>query len=85
MLHCYAVRLISILSNNVTTTGSRECVYLHAQNLAKTKEIELMHQMWPMSGALVSGAFRPEPLQNRSKSIDFYSVRERFRVPLWGH
>ena len=45
MLQCYAVTLISVPCNNVTTTGGRECVYLHAQNLAKTKEIELVHQI----------------------------------------
>ena len=84
MLQCSAVTLFNVLCSNGSTTGSRECVYLHAQNLAKTKEIELVHQMWPMSGALVSGAFRPEPLQNRGKSMGFYSVRERFGVPLWG-
>ena len=55
-----------------------------AQNLAKTEEIELVHQIWWRSGALVSGAFRPEPFQNRGKSIGFYSVQERFGVPLWG-
>ena len=39
MLQCYAVTLISVLRTNVTTTGGRECVYLHAQNLAKTEEM----------------------------------------------
>ena len=84
MLQCYAATLLNVLCSNATTTGGRECVYLHAQNLAKTEDIELAHQIWPVSGALVSGAFRPEPLQNRGKSIGFYSVQERFAVPLWG-
>ena len=84
MLQCYAATSFNVLCNNDTTTGRRECVYLHAQNLTKTEEIELVHQMWSVSGALVFGAFRPEPLQNRGKSIGFYSVQERFGVPLWG-
>ena len=84
MLQCYAATLFNVLCSNDTTTGGRECVYLHAQNLAKAEEIELAHQMWWVSGALVSGAFRPEPLQNRGKSKSFYSVQERFGVPLWG-
>ena len=84
MLQCYADTLFNVLCSNATTTGGRECVYLHAQNLPKTEEKELAHQIWPVSGALVSGAFRPEPLQNRGKSIGFYSVQERFGVPLWG-
>ena len=83
MLQCYAATLFNVLCSSATTTGGRECVYLHAQNLAKTEEIELAHQMWWRSGALVSGAFRPESFQNRSKSICFYSVQERFGVPLW--
>ena len=84
MLQCYAATLFSVLCSNAITTGGRECVYLHAQNLTKTEEIEHVHQIWWRSGALVSGAFRPEPLQNRGKSIGFYSVQERFGVPLWG-
>ena len=83
MLQCYAATLFNVLCSNGTTTGGRECVYLHAQNLAKTEEKELAHQIWPVSGALVSGAFRPEPFQNRRKTIGFYSVQERFGVPLW--
>ena len=68
MLQCYAVTLINVLSNNVTTTGGRECVYLHAQNLTKTKEKQLAHQIWPVSGALVSGAFRPDPPRTETKA-----------------
>ena len=84
MLQCYAATLFNVLCSNATATGGRECVYLHAKNLAKTEEIELVHQIWLVSGALVSRAFRPEPFQNRSKSIGFYSVQERFGVPLCG-
>ena len=84
MLQCYAATLFNVLCSTATTTGGRECVYLHAQNLANPEEIGLVHQIWSVSGALVSGAFRPEHLQNRSKSVGFYSVQERFGVPLWG-
>ena len=83
MLQCYGATLVSVLRSNVITAGGREYVYLHTQNLTKTEEIELVHQIWSMSGALVSGAFRAEPFQNKGKSIGFYSVRERFGVPLW--
>ena len=82
MLQRYAATLFNFLCSTDTTKGGRECVYLHAQNLTKTEEIELVHQIWWRSGALVSGAFRPEPLQNRSESIGLYSVQERFGVPL---
>ena len=51
---------------------------------SQNKGNELLHQIGAESGALVSGAFWPEPLQNRSKSVGFYSVQERFGVPLWG-
>ena len=84
LLQCYAATLFNVLCSNDTTTGGRECVYLHAQNLAKTKEINCCTEWVSRSGALVSGAFWPEPLQNRSKSIGFYSVQERFGVPLSG-
>ena len=36
------------------------------------------------SGAQVILGCRPKPFQNRSKRIGFYSVQERFGVPLWG-
>ena len=39
LLQCYAATLFNVLCNNVITTGGRECVYVHAQNLAKTKEM----------------------------------------------
>ena len=39
MLQCYAATLFNVLCSNDTTTGGRECVYLHAQNLAKTGEM----------------------------------------------
>ena len=39
MLQCYAATLFNVLCSNVTTTGGRECVYVHTQNLAKTKEM----------------------------------------------
>ena len=39
MLQCYAATLFNVLCSNVTTTGGRECVYVHAQNLAKNKEM----------------------------------------------
>ena len=39
MLQCYAATLFNVLCSNATTTGGRECVYLHAQNLAKTEEM----------------------------------------------
>ena len=45
MLQCYAATLFNVLCSNATTTGGRECVYVHAQNLAKTKEIVLVYQM----------------------------------------
>ena len=84
MLQCYAATLFNVLCSNATTTGGRECVYVHAQNLAKNKEMsKCTNDCWG-SGALVSVAFWPEPFQNRSKSIGFYSVQERFGVPLWG-
>ena len=84
MLQCYAATLFNVLCSNVTTTGGRECVYVHAQNLAKTKEMSKRTKWLRRSGALVSVAFCPEPIQNRSKSTGFYSVQERFGVPLWG-
>ena len=39
MLQCYAATLFSVLCSIVITTGGRECVYVHAQNLAKTEEM----------------------------------------------
>ena len=39
MLQCYAATLFNVLCSNATTTGGRECVYLHAQNLTKTEEM----------------------------------------------
>ena len=39
MLQCYAATLFNVLCSNATTTGGRECVYVHAQNLAKTEEM----------------------------------------------
>ena len=84
MLQCYAATLFNVLCSNATTAGGRECVYVHAQNLAKTKEINCCTGWARRSGALVSGAFRPESFQNRGKSIGFYSVQDRFDVPLWG-
>ena len=84
MLQRYAATLFNVLCSNATTTGGRECVYVHAQNLAKTKEMSKCTKWLRGSGALVSGAFYLEPFQNRSKSIGFYKVQERFGVPLWG-
>ena len=39
MLQCYAATLFNVLCSNVTTTRGRECVYVHAQNLTKNKEM----------------------------------------------
>ena len=39
MLQYYATTLFIVLCNNNITTEGRECMYLHAQNLAKTGEM----------------------------------------------
>ena len=82
MLQCYADTLFNVLCSNATTTGGRECVYVHAQNLAKNKEMSKCTNGGRGLARWFPGRFGQNP--SRGKSIGFYSVQERIGVPLWG-
>ena len=83
MLQCYVATLFNVLCNNVITTGSRECVYLHTQKLAKTEEIVLVYQMdggvWRVGFRRVSARTLPE---SRQKHRFLQRPRAIWRAPV---
>ena len=84
MLQCYAATLFNVLCSNVTTTRGRERVYVYAQNLAKNKEMSKCTNGGGGLGRWFPGRFAQNPSRTDAKAYVFYSVQDRFGVPLWG-
>ena len=68
MLQCYAATLFNVLCGNATTTGGRECVYVHAQNLTKTKEMSRCTKCGGGLGRWFPGRFGQKPSGTETKA-----------------
>ena len=82
MLQSYAATLFNVLCSKVITTGGREPVYVHAQNVTKNKE---MSKCTNGGGGLASwfpgrvARTLPEPKQ---KHRFFQRTRANWRAPV---
>ena len=68
MLQCYAATLFNVLCSKTTTTGGRECVYVHAQNLAKNKEMSKCTNVAADVGRWFPGRFGQKPTRTEAKA-----------------
>ena len=79
MLQCYADTLFNVLCSNATTTGGRECVYVHAQNLAKNRE---MSKRTKWTAAVWGAGFRCVSARTLSEQKQKHRYLQRARA-IW--
>ena len=81
MLQCYADTLFNVLCSNATTTGGRERVYVHAQDLAKTEEMSKCTKSGWCLARWFPVRFGQNPSRTEAKAYVFTASKSNLACP----